>query len=225
VPLSDAVDLLIPATARRLSVHFVRIHRTTRMPEQPWRLDGVRWAPPARAVADAARGELEFRAVRALVADAVQQGKCTIQQVAAELSAGPSQGSAALRAALAEVADGIASVAEGDLRSLIKRSGLPMPVFNPNLFAGAEFLARPDAWWQDAGVACEVDSRQWHLSPADWERTQARHARMSAHGIIVLHYAPRRIRADPAEVGAEISKTLEVGRRRAPLPIRAVPTR
>jgi hypothetical protein len=73
VPLSDAVDVLIPATARRLSTRFVRIHRTTRMPEQPWRLDGIRWAPSARAVADAAR-ELEFRAVRALVADAVQQG-------------------------------------------------------------------------------------------------------------------------------------------------------
>jgi len=225
VPPSDTIDVLIPATTRRLSVSFVRIHRTSRMPEQPWRIDGLRWAPPARAVADAARGELGLRDVRALVASAIQQRKCTVKQLAAELRAGPSQGSGSLRAALEEVADGIASVAEGDLRKLIKQGRLPEPMFNPSLFAGEEFIGSPDVWWPDAGVACEVDSREWHLLPADWERTQARHSRMSAHGIIVLHYAPRRIRSDPAGVVAEIRKAIGAGRQRAPLPIRAVPAR
>ncbi len=98
-------------------------------------------------------------------------------------------------------------------------------MYNPTLFVGEEFLASPDAWWPDAGVAVEVDSREWHLSPADWERTQVRHARMSAHGIIVLHYAPRRIRSDPAYVVDEIGKALQAGRGRDPLPIRAIPAR
>jgi len=225
VPPSDTIDVLIPASARRLSVGFVQIHRTSRMPAQPWRMDGLRWAPPARAVADAARGDLVLREVRALVAGAVHQRKCTVNQLAAELRAGPSQGSGALRAALEEVADGIASVAEGDLRKLIKKGRLPEPLYNASLFVGAEFLACPDLWWPDAGVAGEVDSREWHLSPADWQRTQARHARMSAQGILVLHYAPSRIRSDPAGVVAEIRKALEAGRRRGPLPIRAVPAR
>jgi hypothetical protein len=159
------------------------------------------------------------------VASAIQQRKCTVRQLAVELRAGPSQGSGSLRAALEEVADGIASVAEGDLRKLIKQGGLPEPMFNPSLFVGEEFIGSPDVWWPDAGVACEVDSREWHLLPADWERTQARHARMSAHGIIVLHYPPRRIRSDPAGVVAEIRKAIEAGRQRAPLPIRALPAR
>jgi hypothetical protein len=34
---------------------------------------------------------------------------------------------------LEEVADGVRSAAEGDLRKLIKRSGLPEPLYNPDL--------------------------------------------------------------------------------------------
>jgi hypothetical protein len=174
VPLSRTIDVLIPAAARRLSTSFVQVHRTNRMPDKPWCLDGIRWAPPARAVGDAARGEIALRDVRALVADAVQRSRCTVEQLAAELRAGPKQGSGALRAALEEVADGVASVAEGDLRKLIKNGGLPTPMYNPRLYVGTVFLAMPDVWWPRAGVAAEVDSREWHLSPVGWERTQAR---------------------------------------------------
>ena len=225
VPPSALVDVLVPVAVQRQSTDFVRMERTTRMPERPWLVGGIRYAPAARAVADAVRGHADIDLVRSLVASAVQQRKCTVQQLAAELRAGPRQGSGALRAALAEVADGIASIAEGDLRKLIKRGGLPEPMYNPRLFAGPEFLASPDAWWLDAGVACEVDSREWHLLPEPWHRTQERHALMSAHGILVLHYAPRRILADAKAVVAEIQAALETGRRRPPLPIRAVPAR
>jgi very-short-patch-repair endonuclease len=224
VPMLESVDVLIPANTRRLSVGSVQIHRTIRMPERPWELDGINWAPPARALADAVRAQMEFRDARALVADAVQHGRCTVKQLALELAAGPRQGSGALRAALEEVADGVKSVAEGDLRKLINNGRLPVPLYNPRLFVGDAFLAMPDAWWAEAGVAVEVDSREWHLSPADWERTQARHAAMSAHGILVLHYAPRRIRTDGAAVLAEIRAAIEAGRRRPPLAIRAVPS-
>lgn len=180
VPTSEIVDVLIPEATKRQSAGFVRTHRTTRMPEQPFLASGIRWAPAARAVTDATRGELDDRDVRALVADAVQQRKCTIEQLGAELAVGPRQGSAALRAALEEVLDGVASISEADLRKLIKSGRLPEPVYNPQLYVGDEFIGQPDVWWRDAGVAGEVDSREWHLSPAQWERTMARHARMSA---------------------------------------------
>lgn len=87
------------------------------------------------------------------------------------------------------------------------------------------FLAQPDVWWPDAGVDCEVDSREWHLSPDGWDGTLARHARMSAHGIIVLHFTPRRIRTEPAAVVSDLRQALDSGRRRSPLPIRTVPVR
>jgi hypothetical protein len=45
--------------------------------------------------------------VRAVVAAAVQQGLCTPGVLAAELRAGPVQGSALLRTAVSDVCDGI----------------------------------------------------------------------------------------------------------------------
>jgi hypothetical protein len=78
---------------------------------------------------------------------------------------------------------------------LVKRSGLPEPMYNPDLYTASGFLARPDSWWKDAGVAGEVDSREWHLSPEQWELALARHSRMTAHGIFVLHFTPTA--ADP----------------------------
>jgi hypothetical protein len=221
----EYVDVLVEHRSRRRDVGFARLHRTCVVPNVAFRDGSICFAPPARAVADAARFSGDIADVRAVVAAGVQQRKVQVWQLAEELSQGPARGSARLRAALAEVADGVRSVAEADLRDLIKRERLPMPVFNPRLFVGEEFLATPDAWWPDAGVAVEVDSREWHLSPADWEHTMARHARMSAFGIIVLHYPPSRIRAKRREVAGQIRSALDAaGDRRFPQ-VRALPAR
>jgi very-short-patch-repair endonuclease len=123
---------------------------------------------------------------------------------------------------LAEVADGVRSSAEGDLRTLIRKSDLPEPIFNPKLYVGDDFLASPDAWWRKLAVAAEVDSRQWHFSPGDWERTLARHARMTAQGILVLHFPPAKVRDQPWLVVREIRSALAASR--GPLPhIKTVP--
>jgi very-short-patch-repair endonuclease len=189
----------------------------------PSKIGELRYVPIARAVADAARQLPDMGEVRALVASAVQWRKISVAALADELEQGPSSGSARFRAVLLEVADGIRSAAEGDLRKLIKRSGLPDPLYNPRLYVGEEFIAMPDAWWPEASVAVEVDSKQWHLSPADWEQTMARHSRMSALGITVLHYPPSRLHAEPRAVVTEISSALEIGRSRPRLPIRTEP--
>ena len=158
-----------------------------------------------------------------MVADAVQLGRCTVSELADELSNGPVRGSAMFRSVLAEVADGIRSTAEGDLRDLIRVARLPMPMFNPSLYLGDTFLAKPDAWWPDAGVAAEVDSREWHLSPDHWDRTRHRHTLMAAVGIRPLHFSPHDIRTDPATVIKRIKDALESGLNRPPLPIRTIP--
>jgi hypothetical protein len=197
---------------------------TARLPELVCVAGEISYVLAARAVADAVRGLADIREVRAVVADSVQRGICPVARLAEKLAAGPVRGSARLREALAEVADGIRSSAEADLRSLIKRAGLPRPMFNPRLFAGETFIAVPDCWWPEAGVAAEVDSREWHLSPRDWERTLARHARMSACGIIVLHCTPGQIRTRPHEVASAIGDALAAGRGHTPSLIRALPT-
>jgi hypothetical protein len=214
------VDVLIPLDRARSSPGFVRAHRTRRMPESFFCDGPIRFAPPERAVADTVRTLGDRVEARAVIASAVQQGRCTTARLAEELRNGPIQGSANLRAVLAEVMAGIRSAPEGDLRKLITRSGLPKPLYNPRLFVGEAFLAQPDAWWPEYGVVVEVDSREWHLSPADWEQTMARHRRMSAGGIIVLHVTPRQLRDQPTQVLADIAAALRAGR---PLP--AITTR
>jgi hypothetical protein len=219
----DQVDVLVAPGSRRRNVGFVRLHPTQVDPAVAFRDGQLVYAPVARAIADTVRWLDDIAAVRAIVAAGVQRGKVQVWQLAEELGAGPARGSALLRRALAEVAEGARSSAEADFVSLIRRYRLPVPMLNPRLFVGEEFLAMPDAWWPDAGVAAEVDSREWHLSPADWEKTMARRTRMGTHGILVQHFPPSRIRRAGREVAAEIRATLAVGRRRDRLPIRAEP--
>ena len=221
-PNLDVIDVLVPIERHRSSAGFARLHRTARMPARTVSSGPVRLALVPRAVADTARQLSSLRDVRAVVADAVQLGRCTLGELAAELGNGPIKGSAMFRSVLAEVADGIRSTAEGDLRDLIKTARLPMPLFNPSLYKGDTFLGKPDAWWPDAGVAAEVDSREWHLSPEHWDRTRRRHVLMGKAGIIPLHFSPHDIRTTPATVAQSIKDALESGLNRPPLPIRTV---
>ena len=219
----ETVDLLVPAGRQRRSTGFVRLHRTRRMPARFTTIGPVRMVEVARAVADTTRLLDDVRDVRAVVADAVQRKRCTIIELGTELREGPVKGSAMFRSVLAEVAEGIRSVAEGDLRSLIRTARLPAPLYNASLYDGDVFIAMADAWWPDAGVTAEVDSRQWHLSPEDWDRTRTRHDEMCAKGIIPLHFSPRQIRSEPGDVVRLIRDALERGLRRPPLPIRTIP--
>jgi hypothetical protein len=214
-PVTELIDVLVPASRRRRDADFVRLHRTTHLPTRVWQLGPLRYALPARAVADAVRDLTSLRDVRAMVADAVQRGHCRVPDLSTELTAGPSVGSKLFRQALADVADGIRSAAEGDLKDLLAKSGLPAPLFNASIYDDVDgtFIARPDAWWPDCGVAVEVDSHEWHLSPHDHTRTLERQRRMGKRGILVLPFTPREIRTQPAEVLAAIRNALKSGRR------------
>ena len=213
-PVTELIDVLVPASRRRRDADFVRLHRTTHLPTRVWQLGPLRYALPARAVADAVRDLTSLRDVRAMVADAVQRSHCRVPDLSTELNAGPSVGSKLFREALTDVADGIRSAAEGDLKDLLTKAGLPMPLFNAAIYDGdGTFIARPDAWWPERGVAVEVDSHEWHLSPHDHTRTLERQRRMGKHGIVVLPFTPREIRTQPADVINTIRHALETGRR------------
>jgi hypothetical protein len=222
-PRIAEVDVLVPAARQRHSRDFVRVLRTTRMPDLFCASGQIHFALVARAVADAARSLTDLREVRAVVAHSVQAGWCRIAELASELGAGQVAGSARFRQVLAEVADGVRSVTEAEFRDLVQRAGLPMPVFNARLYSRGALLAVVDAWWPDAGVAAEVDSREWHLSAEDWERTIRRHARMTARGILVLHFTPKQIRTESAQVVAALRAALDAGRTTGPLPVQARP--
>ena len=99
-----------------------------------------------------------------------------------------------------------------------------MPLFNPSLYdAAGTFIARPDAWWPGLGIAVEVDSREWHMSPEDHARTLARGRRMARYQIVVLRFTPRQIRTQRTAVISDIKAALEGARDRPPLALSTVP--
>jgi len=212
----EHIDVLVPLHYKRSDAGFARLLRTSIMPGAEFRDGAVSYVPLDRAIADAVRRLADMSEIRDLVASAVQRGKVGIWELVRELDLGPRQGSARLRLALSEVADGVRSVAESDLRMLVKQFRLPDPLYNPKLFVAGEFLAMPDAWWPEFGVAAEVESKAWHMSPADWQRTLDRQARMSAQGIVVLPFAPVRLRTAKQQVAKEIRSAL--ANSRGPLP-------
>ena len=210
-PETRRVDVLVPAARQIGSRAFVVVHRTWRLPPPEMHDLALRFAPTARAVADTVLGLTNRSDVRAVVASAVQQGRCTVADLGAELAQGPVRGSMLFRSVLAEVRDGIRSPAEADFRDLIRTSGLPQPLFNPRLILDGRLLAVPDAWWADRALIVEIDSREWHLSPDDWEATMARDARLRAAGIRVIHVTPRQVRTEPARILGDIADALRAG--------------
>lgn len=219
----NEIDVLIPREVRIQSTGFVHIVHTSRMPR--FHMTGpIRFAELPRAVCDAARAMARPGDVRAVVAEAIQRGRCDLASLINETNSGPSRGSRLLRLALGEVRDGVRSAAEADLRSLIEHSDVEKPMYNPALYtADGEFLGIADAWWQRAGVAAEIDSRQYHFFGESYERTLLRHNKVTAHAISVLHIPPGSLKREPSAILRDIRKSVENGNMRPPLPIVAIP--
>jgi hypothetical protein len=216
----NLIDVLIPADEQRASTGFVRIQRTTRMPDKVHKTGGIRFAPAHRAVADAARKMTSFGDVQAVVCAALQRRRCVLPLLIEELNEGPSAGSRSLRRALAEVSDGVRSTAEAGLKKLIDHSDLEKPLYNARLYTpDGDFIAKPDAWWQRAGVAGEVDSREYHMEAADYRATQMRHNRMESYGINVQHWLPSVIATESRTVLSDLRRAIAAGHARPLLPV------
>jgi len=218
-PGPDTIDVLVPWMVKRQSTNFVRIHRTRRMPAC-YRTGPIRFARPARAVADAAHGFTTLDDVRSVVAEAVQKQACSIAEIGLELEEGSSRDSVHLRAALAEVRDGIRSVAEARFRRRVQQSDLPPPQYNVFLRAAdGTDIGEADAWWADAGVSAEIDSQEYHFYRDGWLRTDAKHGRMLKYGILPHHFAPSRVDNDWSGIYDELKSSIKKGRQRGLLGI------
>ena len=172
------------------------------------------------------------RSIRVSELDAVRQRRAELRESLDALEqalASPAVGRPLIwgervRSVLAETADGVRSAPEAELRDLIKKAGLPMPLFNPRLcLPDGTFIACPDAWWPEAGVAVEIDSKRWHLSPDDWEHTMDRHDQLSQYAIATLHFTPHKLRTDQAFVIAKLKNAYKSGIARPRLDIKAIP--
>jgi hypothetical protein len=209
LPRNVRVHVLVPCETQRATTGHAVIERTTRMPGQVIRSE-LACAPFIRALIDAARDSPDIDEVRAMMAEAVQRRFCTPRQILDEVRHGPVRRSQLARKVALEIADGVRSAAEGWLREAFIRFRVPPPRWNTVLrdAATGQVVAVPDALWANHCVIAEVDSRDYHLSPQDWNRTQERHTMLTALGFAVLHFAPSRIKADPEAICAEVTTAL-----------------
>lgn len=85
-------------------------------------------------------------------------------------------------------------------------------------------IAVADCWFDDVAMAWEIDSREWHISPAEYEATLARRAAMVASGTFVLATPPSRIRSAGRAMLDELHRAYSQTALRPRPDLRAVPT-
>ncbi|MEV7835306.1 hypothetical protein AB0P12_32485, partial [Streptomyces subrutilus] len=202
-------DVLIRAPRRLAATGWARPLPTSRWP-RAITVAGIPCTRPVRAAADyASRGDQPPDRVRSVLAHVVQAGWCHPHDLHAELRAARLLRRPAVRAAAEELLAGVRSVAEARARDALTASDLPAPLWNARLHTpGGAFLATPDAYWPEAGVALEIDSAEYHYTRDAWQATLRRRLRLEAHGILVVSATPSMIRDTPHDVLAALRALL-----------------
>ena len=221
LPASDEIHVLVEEHRRLSSSGLIVVERTERLPTALIR-DDVPVAPLERAVIDALRRCADRDEVRALLAEVLAARRTTVARLRDELEAGSQRGTGLVREVLVEVEDGIRSASEGWARDLHASSDLPPALWNPSVHrADGRLLGRPDAWFDDVGLAWEIDSLEFH--PAGDDATARRRADFVGVGIVVVHHPPRRLRTEPRRVIEEVWSHHLLAASRPRPPVRAVP--
>jgi hypothetical protein len=196
------IHVLVPASRQVRSVEFVHVERTCRLPVPVLR-DGIPLAPLVRACTDTARRIRSAAEVTELFADAVQRRMCTVAALWTELGSGTRRGTAIPRAVLADLSVGVRSAAERSAKQLWPSTGLPEPWWNAEVFdARGRSLGIADCWLDDVAMVWEIESSEWHLSPADHEYTVRRAAMFTAAGAVYVASKPKMVLNDRVEVAA-----------------------
>lgn len=220
----EEVHLLVPERRQVRAVGFVHVERTIRLPDAV-RRNGIPLAPVVRACLDAARRLRAEGDVAELLSEAVQRGLCSVSALGHELEAGSRRGTAIPRRVLKGVADGVRSAAELAARELWRSTGLPQPWWNATVHtARGTFLGVVDCWLDDVAMAWEIESTEWHIRPADHDRTVDRAARLTAAGVVYTASKPRKIRLDRAGVIEMLRSTYAHACARPRPALQAMPT-
>ncbi|MFP5335138.1 MAG: hypothetical protein ACLGIV_07485 [Actinomycetes bacterium] len=202
--LTSSVHLLIAHASQRTSHGFAVVTRTRELPP-PVERRGIRCAPLARALIDACRQLERLDDVRELVADVVQHHGLDEKVLWTEVLRAQRQRTALTRLVLREIGAGVRSAAEAKLREIFARFGVPEPLWNKSLYTpDGRFVASPDAYWPEYGVALELDSMEWHLSAGRYKKTQRRQRRLVVQNVDVIPVAPGDALANPERLCEEV---------------------
>jgi hypothetical protein len=197
--LDGPVHVLVPPRRQSRLVDGVFFDRTNDPPVAQLR-SGFPVAPLPRATIDTCRRAPSAEHVRALLRSVIREARVSPATLREELSRATSRGTALPRRILAELDDGVRSLAQGWARRLVSRAGLPTQRWRVRISGpSGAYLATPDAWW-DVGLAWEVDSYAFDLTPTDYAAALTRATHLTAAGILVVHTRPAQLRDEPAAV-------------------------
>lgn len=208
VPTVPTIKVLIPATRRHSSAGFVRVSRTRRLPE-PVQIDGFRVAPVVRAAVDACLDTRDTELMRAIITELLRSGRCTAQELRAELASAQRHRSARMRALLIEFTEGISARTQAQcLRSLVSVAA-PPPLWNRRIIeqSTGRVARLPGAFWPDRGVALEVGSEH---DPASQQHAAARRRWLArVLHVTVAQVTPHQVRDCWEDVWGELRGLLD----------------
>ncbi len=205
------LDVLVRAPRSPAATGRVRPCSTSRWPATI-HIHGVPSTRPIRAATDFAARTDDPDLVRSVLANVVQGGWCHPHDLHAELRAARIRGRPAVRVAATELVAGVRSIAEGRARHTLAATDLPTPLWNARLHGpDGAFLASPDAYWPEEGVALEIDSAEYHYTRDTWQATLHRRLRLESRGVLVASTTPGILRERPADVIAALRALLALG--------------
>jgi hypothetical protein len=218
LPEDSGIHMLVPHRHKLQSSGFVTIERTLRLPEPAMR-NGFFLAPLVRSTLDAARCYRDTDLVAKLLIEAIQKGRCSWSDLMQELNSGGQRGTALPRRLLREIKD-LRSVAELHGRNLAGSLAVPPTHWNHRLYGtDGRYIGCPDAWWDDVGLAWEIDSYDFHFWRSNYAETLRRNSRYAGAGIIVVQTLPSRLLHDPEDVLIELAQAYKAATARPRPPV------
>ena len=211
-PAPERVHLLVAHTRQVRSWGPFHVERTSRMPRVVERA-GLAVAPLPRALTDEARLMTDPTAIAELFAEPVRRFLVTPQELLEELDAGCRKGSAAPRAVLRALLDGVWSGAEFDARAWwLAQPDLPAARFNVRVRdLSGRSIGIVDVLVEELGFAWEIDSVEQHFAtPEQVEATVRRARALRAVGLHLVSTRPSQRRDDPDGVLQDLRDGLAI---------------
>lgn len=208
VPTPSAADPVdITVVGRRREVSGIRARGTAAFADDEWtRVDGIPVTSIGRTLVDFAAVASPAELERA-VARAERESLITPPALDALLSRYHRRpGIPALRAVLKRSGGPALLESEAEnifLRDVVRKGGLPAPRTNARV--GRDTL---DFYWDEYGIAVEVDGFRWHGNRPRFNSDRRRITRLAAAGIQVIPMAWSQIVDEPTATAVLIGKAL-----------------
>jgi hypothetical protein len=197
------IDVTVPSRSGR-SQAGIRLHRVGMLDPLDWEVhEGIPTTTVARTLLDLAAVVDASQLTRAIEA-AERNRTFDLTAVRNVMDRHPRRhGTRALREVLSYgvIEPASRSVLESIFHDLVGRAGLPRAVSN-TLVEGFEV----DAYWPDLNLIVEIDSYDYHRSPAAFERDRRRDLQLTLAGHTVLRFTDRQLTQEPESVVAALAQ-------------------